>query len=213
MRIRPAATAALLVAVSFGAAACGPESSGDGTAAAGSSPAAAVPSAAASEPAADPATSAAGTPAADAASAAPVASAEPDNGGRGPNCKTYFRTHKVIHVKSVDQASGKLTADIAEPNCSPNGLFLNPTEKYRTYTVSPDARVTVFTTEALATKTVTVKAGTAGDGLAHVKTCAETKFLDGSEELPAGYFCYQNTYEFTVDAKGAVTSLKETWSS
>ncbi|MCU7823507.1 hypothetical protein [Kitasatospora sp. DSM 101779] len=213
MRIRPAAVAALLVATVFGAAACGPEGSGSDGAAAAPSRTAVAPSAPAGEPSAggpDPAaTASAGK---GAGSAAPGA-ADADNGGRGPNCKEYFKTHKVVRVRTVDKGTGKLTADSVEANCSPNGLFFNPDEKPKPYTVSPDAKITVYTDESLKTRTVTVRSGTAGDGLAHVKTCAESNHATDPDSLPKGYFCYQDMYEYTVDAKGAITSLKETWSS
>ncbi|MFD0529374.1 hypothetical protein ACFQ1I_24750 [Kitasatospora arboriphila] len=147
------------------------------------------------------------------ATGAATGAADADNGGRGPNCKEYFKTHKVVRVRTVDKGLGKLTAEAVEANCSPNGLFFNPDEKPKPYTVAPDAKITVYTDESLRTKTVTVRAGTAGDGLAHVKTCAESNHVTDPDSLPKGWFCYQDTYEYTVDAKGAITSLKETWSS
>ncbi|WP_030271262.1 hypothetical protein [Streptomyces sp. NRRL B-24484] len=207
MRIRPAAVAALLVATAFGAAACGPEDSTGDNAVAAPSKAAAAPSAPAtgSEPAA--------TAPAGKASSAATGAADADNGGRGPNCKEYFKTHKVVRVRTVDKGLGKLTADSVEANCSPNGLFFNPDEKPKPYTVASDAKITVYTDESLKAKTVAVRSGTAGDGLAHVKTCAESNHATDPDSLPKGYFCYQDLYEYTVDAKGAITSLKETWSS
>ncbi|MEV7178759.1 hypothetical protein [Kitasatospora sp. NPDC093679] len=212
MRIRPAAVAALLVATAFGAAACGPEDSTGGGAVAAPGKASAAPSAAADGPSAGAADPASSAPAGKATGAA-TGAADADNGGRGPNCKEYFKTHKVVRVRTVDKGLGKLTAESVEANCSPNGLFFNPDEKPKPYTVAPDAKITVYTDESLRTKTVTVRSGTAGDGLAHVKTCAESNHVTDPDSLPKGWFCYQDTYEYTVDAKGAITSLKETWSS
>ncbi|WP_431679815.1 hypothetical protein [Kitasatospora sp. KL5] len=209
MRIRPAAIAALLIATSFGAAACGPEDSGSDTALQAPSTAAAAPSAPAGEPSADKA-----APAASASAGKATGAAEDDNGGRGPNCKEYFKTHKVIHVRSVDKGFGKLVAQKVTANCTDNGLFFNWEEKDTSFTVSPEAKITVYTAEYYAkAKTVTVKNGTAADGMAHVKTCAETPHATEPEKLPAGYVCTQDTYEYTVDSKGAITSMRETWSS
>lgn len=220
MHIRPAAIAALLVAVSLGAAACGPESSEGTTTASAPTTAATAPSTEAAAPTEEPSEAPAGDPT-DTGTTAPApkksaaGSTDDDNGrqGRSPNCKEYFKTHRVIHVDTVDKGFTKLTADVAEANCSPNGLFLNATGKIRTYSVAPTAKVTVFTSQDLVPETATVKAGTAKNGLAHVKTCAETEHIVDGSDLPEGYFCYQDVYEFTVDASGAITSLTETWSS
>ncbi|MEV8095087.1 hypothetical protein [Kitasatospora sp. NPDC085879] len=215
MRNRPAALAALLLAASFGAAACGPDSSGgDGALRTPSSAAAAPSTAATGTAAADPTDGATGTGTGSSGDQNQAGGAQDaDNGGRGPNCKEYFKTHKVIRVRTVDKGLGRLTADSVGANCSPNGLFFNPDEKPKPYTVSPDAKVTVYTDESLKTKTVAVRSGTAGDGLAHVKTCAESNHAADPDSLPKGFFCYQDLYEVTVDAKGSITSLKETWSS
>ncbi|WP_354644220.1 hypothetical protein [Kitasatospora camelliae] len=202
MHIRPALTAALLAVVALGTAACDPESAGGDASAQG--PAASAPAAPTGSPSA-------ARPSGKASAPAGTASATAE--GKRPDCKTYFASHKVIHVTALDQASGKITANNVAANCTDNGVFFNTANTTTSYTVSPEASVTVYHNQDMELKTVTAKSGTAADGLAHVKTCAETPHLTDFDKLPAGYFCNQDMYEITVNAQGVITSLKETYSS
>jgi len=203
MRIRTAATAVLLAAVALGTTACDPdEATGDTAAPPAAS--AATPPAAGSPSAAKPS---AGKSTTAAKSAAPTAD------GQKPDCKTYYASHKVIHATTVDKGFAKISGIPVSANCTENGVFFNDGSGTVSYPVSPDAKVKVFVTQELETKTVAVKSGTAGDGMAHVKTCAETPHITDFDKLPADYFCYQDMYELTLDSHGTITALTETWSS
>ncbi|GAA2810386.1 hypothetical protein GCM10010441_38820 [Kitasatospora paracochleata] len=199
MRIRPAVAAALLAVTALGLTACDPDSSGG----AAQSPAASAAASSASSAAA-PANSKA--PAPKQSSTSTVGDA-PATDGAKPDCKTYYASHKVVHAKTVDKALTKMTVLPVKANCNDNGVFFNDVEGSTvSYPVAADVKTTLFMDQGVQLKAVS-------GGMTHVKTCAETPHLTDTDKLPAGYFCYQDYYEITLDSHGTITALTETYSS
>ncbi len=133
------------------------------------------------------------------------------NGNRG-NCPTLAEGHKVIWVSNVEGAMNNVIAKDSKCNPTASGAAYRPEGALKTFSFSPDAKVTVITKDQ-GQQARTDKEGPK-TGIAHVKTCADPdgKQYDGgqAQKTKGDEFCWgANFYDVAVGSGNKITEMTE----
>ncbi|MEU1312906.1 hypothetical protein ABZ419_28985 [Streptomyces cinnamoneus] len=139
-----------------------------------------------------------------------------DRGGAGSraNCPTLAQGHKVVWVSNVEGAMNNVIAKDSKCNPTASGATYRPEGALKTFSFSPDAKVTVITKDQ-GQQVRTDKEGPK-TGIAHVKTCADpdSKQYDGgqAQKTKGDEFCWgANFYDVAVGSDNKITEMTEVY--
>ncbi|MEU9125565.1 hypothetical protein AB0C96_38035 [Streptomyces sp. NPDC048506] len=140
------------------------------------------------------------------ASAAP--SIPPDGGQAGAKCPQLAAGHRFVYVTGVEGAMNNVIARTATLSCN-DGVHLRPHGPERTFSFSPDAKMTVI--EQHGPKLRTDKTGP-HTGIAHVKQCADpngTSYDGGQARPQQKEYCNGGNFYDVGLAGGTITEMTE----